>query len=364
MTSRIPDGRHRPAGSGQHRGGQVRRAATEPDADLGNRHATGAADVRAAVHAGFHRDVHEHHGVACGRREAQHLRARQAVDLSRHGHHRQVADVRDSVATGASVSATFQVTSGPAPFNGDLIGNVSWTNPANGGRRSATTARRCGTSSPIEINEFRAGTSQQPDQWVHRALQLRRCRRRPVELDPDRAPGPAAHLLDGDRPSRNEARGSPVLPARPVRLGAGGPGQRGRAPPSTSATPTGLAPGQQVQIGSRLRRPRPARSPTSPTPARPGPAYRARSATPSAVRKRRVREPAERHRQRAARLHDLRVGQPVRQHGVVAVVRLRHRHQRLHVPHAQRRRRPAPLRHAPPAGTAPSSSSTPPATSR
>jgi hypothetical protein len=38
------------------------------------------------------------------------------------------------------------------------------------------------------------------------------------------------------------------------------------------------------------------------------------------------------------------VGQPVRQLGLVAGVRLRHRHQRLHVPHAQRGRRPAPLR--------------------
>src|ERR1019366_3641589 len=45
----------------------------------------------------------------------------------------------DAVAPGASVSATFKVTSGPAAFNGDLVGNVSWTNPANGRKKSETT---------------------------------------------------------------------------------------------------------------------------------------------------------------------------------------------------------------------------------
>src|SRR3979490_2768950 len=34
----------------------------------------------------------------------------------------------DAVAPGASVSATFKVTPGPGMFNGDLVGEVSWTN--------------------------------------------------------------------------------------------------------------------------------------------------------------------------------------------------------------------------------------------
>src|SRR5262249_56900183 len=42
------------------------------------------------------------------------------------------------VAPGASVSATFKVTSGPAAFNGDLVGNVSWTNATNGRTQSET----------------------------------------------------------------------------------------------------------------------------------------------------------------------------------------------------------------------------------
>ncbi len=88
---RIPDRRHRPEGSGQHRGRPVRRAAAEPDAGLGDCHPARAPDVRTAVLARVHRDVHEHHGVARGGREAEHLGAQQAVDLRRPGQHRHVA---------------------------------------------------------------------------------------------------------------------------------------------------------------------------------------------------------------------------------------------------------------------------------
>ncbi len=53
----------------------------------------------------------------------------------------------DPVAPGASVSATFVITSGPAAFGGDLVGNSQWTDPAGDRKQSATTApRRCGTS--------------------------------------------------------------------------------------------------------------------------------------------------------------------------------------------------------------------------
>jgi hypothetical protein len=65
----------------------------------------------------------------------------------------------DSVAPGASVSATFTVTSGPAAFNGDLVGNAAWTNPTDGGRKSETTVEKVRNVSPIKINEFRTGTS-------------------------------------------------------------------------------------------------------------------------------------------------------------------------------------------------------------
>ncbi len=65
----------------------------------------------------------------------------------------------DAVAPGASVSATFKVTSGPAAFNGDLIGNASWTNATSGGKHSETIAEKVRNVSPIKINEFRVSTS-------------------------------------------------------------------------------------------------------------------------------------------------------------------------------------------------------------
>jgi hypothetical protein len=57
------------------------------------------------------------------------------------------------VAPGAAVSATFKLTSGPAAFNGDLVGNASWT--ANGRTQSEATAERVRNVSPMKINEFR-----------------------------------------------------------------------------------------------------------------------------------------------------------------------------------------------------------------
>jgi non-reducing end alpha-L-arabinofuranosidase len=59
------------------------------------------------------------------------------------------------VAPGASASATFRVTSGPAAFNGDLVGHASWTNRATGGTQSETTVQKVRNVSPVKINEFR-----------------------------------------------------------------------------------------------------------------------------------------------------------------------------------------------------------------
>jgi hypothetical protein len=66
------------------------------------------------------------------------------------------------VAPGASVSATFKVTSGPAAFNGDLIGRVSWTGETGGKLRSETTAEKVRNVSPIKINEFSIGSIDNP----------------------------------------------------------------------------------------------------------------------------------------------------------------------------------------------------------
>jgi hypothetical protein len=61
----------------------------------------------------------------------------------------------DPVAPGASVSATFKITSGPTAFNGDLVGNVWWTNQANGAKQRETITEKVRNVSPVRINEFR-----------------------------------------------------------------------------------------------------------------------------------------------------------------------------------------------------------------
>ena len=77
------------------------------------------------------------------------------MDLRRSGGTETSKTFADPVAPGASVSATFKVTSGPAAFNGDLVGNASWTNPTSGRKQSETTAEKVRNVSPIKINEFR-----------------------------------------------------------------------------------------------------------------------------------------------------------------------------------------------------------------
>lgn len=61
----------------------------------------------------------------------------------------------DPIEPGASVSATFTVTSGSESFNGDLVGSASWTNSTSGKKQSETMAEKVRNVSPIKINEFR-----------------------------------------------------------------------------------------------------------------------------------------------------------------------------------------------------------------
>ena len=60
-----------------------------------------------------------------------------------------------SVAPGASVSASFRVTSGAAAFNGDLVGRAAWN--ADGRAQSAAATEKVRNVSPVRINEFRIG---------------------------------------------------------------------------------------------------------------------------------------------------------------------------------------------------------------
>ncbi|HEX5400477.1 MAG TPA: arabinofuranosidase catalytic domain-containing protein, partial [Verrucomicrobiae bacterium] len=62
----------------------------------------------------------------------------------------------DPIAPGASVSATFKVTSGHAAFNGDLVAKASWK--ANDTTRTETMAEKVRNNSPVKINEFDIGS--------------------------------------------------------------------------------------------------------------------------------------------------------------------------------------------------------------
>ncbi len=60
----------------------------------------------------------------------------------------------DPVAPGASVSATFKITSGMAAFNGDLIAKATWASEATGEKMSETATEKARNVSPVRINEF------------------------------------------------------------------------------------------------------------------------------------------------------------------------------------------------------------------
>ena len=62
------------------------------------------------------------------------------------------------IAPGASVSATFKVTSGPVALNGDLVGTASWTNATSGRRQIETAVEKVRNARPIKINEFRVNS--------------------------------------------------------------------------------------------------------------------------------------------------------------------------------------------------------------
>ena len=155
----------------------------------------------------------------------------------------------DSVAPGASVSATFKVTSGPVPFNGDLIGNAAWTNPAHGGRQSQTTTETVRNVSPIKINEFRAGTSANPSNAF---IELYNSSDRTVDL---------SHWTLTEHAAQQAIFSTVRIPAGTRIAGHGfyllGLANSGLTAPASAGDSTlylsntaGLAPGQQVQIGS------------------------------------------------------------------------------------------------------------------
>jgi hypothetical protein len=91
------------------------------------------------------------------------------------------ATIADPLAPGASVSATFKVTSGPAAFNGDLVGNVSWKNPTTGRTQSETTTQKVRNVRPITINEFRVSAGS-PTNSTNSFIELHNAGARAVDL--------------------------------------------------------------------------------------------------------------------------------------------------------------------------------------
>ena len=69
------------------------------------------------------------------------------------------------------MSATFKVTSGPVTFNGDLVGNASWTNPTSGRKQVETAVEKVRNARPVKINEFRV-TSGAPGNPTNSFIEL------------------------------------------------------------------------------------------------------------------------------------------------------------------------------------------------
>ncbi|HEY4050271.1 MAG TPA: arabinofuranosidase catalytic domain-containing protein [Acidobacteriaceae bacterium] len=75
------------------------------------------------------------------------------------------------IAPGASVSATFKVTSGPVASDGDLVGNASWTNPTSGRKQVERAVEKVRNARPVKVNEFRV-TSGAPGNPTNSFIEL------------------------------------------------------------------------------------------------------------------------------------------------------------------------------------------------
>jgi Alpha-L-arabinofuranosidase B, catalytic/Concanavalin A-like lectin/glucanases superfamily/NPCBM-associated, NEW3 domain of alpha-galactosidase/Lamin Tail Domain len=154
-----------------------------------------------------------------------------------------------SVAPGASVSATFKVTSGPAAFEGDLVANASWANSASHARQSVTSTEHVRNVSPIKINEFRTGTSTNP---TNSFIELYNSGSSTADL---------SNWTLTEHPTQQPVFSTVTVPAGTklashhyyllglASSGLAAPAKAGASTVNVSST-SGLAPGQQVQIGT------------------------------------------------------------------------------------------------------------------
>jgi Alpha-L-arabinofuranosidase B, catalytic/Alpha-L-arabinofuranosidase B (ABFB) domain/Concanavalin A-like lectin/glucanases superfamily/NPCBM-associated, NEW3 domain of alpha-galactosidase/Lamin Tail Domain len=153
------------------------------------------------------------------------------------------------VAAGASVSATFKVTSGPGAFNGDLVGKVRWRSPGSNRTQSQTTTEKVRNVSPIKINEFRAGTSSNP---TNSFIELYNAGNSAVDL---------SRWIVTEHAAQQPVFSNVTIPDGTMIAGHGfyllGLANSGLAAPAGAGDSTvylsstsGMAPGQQVKIGT------------------------------------------------------------------------------------------------------------------
>jgi hypothetical protein len=89
------------------------------------------------------------------------------------------ATIAAPVAPGASVSATFKVTSGQTPFNGDLVGKASWTSA--GRTQTETAVEKLRSGSAVKINEFRI-SADSPNNSTNSFIELYNVSDRAVDI--------------------------------------------------------------------------------------------------------------------------------------------------------------------------------------
>ncbi|HSZ41932.1 MAG TPA: arabinofuranosidase catalytic domain-containing protein [Trebonia sp.] len=162
---------------------------------------------------------------------------------------RDTSETYSSVAPGASVSATFNVTSGPIAFNGDLTAHASWVAPAQPGRQSETATETVRNVAPVEVNEFSAGSSSNPSDGF---IELYNSGDATVDL---------SNWTVTEHPTEQAVSSTVRIPAGTKLAGHGlyllGQSTAGLAAPARAGSTTvdlsdtaGLAPGQQVRIGT------------------------------------------------------------------------------------------------------------------
>ena len=184
---------------------------------VGRRRPARSADVRAGLDPEHHRDVHEHDRGARLGRQAGHHRAR-GLDGRRAG------DDRGPGRPGRQRERDVQGHSGPAPFNGDIVGNATW------GDGAVRVDRRAGAQHQPDQDQRVPHRLQPPANGTNSFIELYNAGDEPgrhLRLDADRAPDPAGHLLEreGAR-TETHARRAPVLGPRPVELRPGGSRER------------------------------------------------------------------------------------------------------------------------------------------